>query len=103
MESSFPEETCARLTEYLELVNYPIAVRSSSLLEDSRYQPFAGIYLTEMLPNNHPDPVVRLKALTSAIKRVYASTYSRMSKAVHPGEPRIGLKKRRWPSSFRSW
>ncbi len=80
MEAPFPAEISARLTEYLELVEYPIAVRSSSLLEDSRYQPFAGIYMTEMLPNNHRDLVVRLEALTSAIKRVYASTYSGMSK-----------------------
>jgi hypothetical protein len=75
-----PEETRTRLSEYLELVHYPLAVRSSSLLEDSRYQPFAGIYRTDMLPNSHKDPAVRLEELTAAIKRVYASTYSQVSK-----------------------
>jgi len=50
-------------------------VRSSSLLEDAQFQPFAGIYKTIMLPNNHPDPAVRLERLVTAIKLVYASTY----------------------------
>ncbi|MCK5797474.1 MAG: histidine kinase, partial [Deltaproteobacteria bacterium] len=54
----------------------PLAVRSSSLLEDSQLHPFAGIYTTYMLPNNHPDPSVRLRELQNAIKAVYASTYS---------------------------
>jgi len=54
---------------------YPLAVRSSSLLEDAQFQPFAGIYETYMLPNNHPDDAVRLEQLIVAIKMVYASTY----------------------------
>jgi len=53
----------------------PLAVRSSSLLEDAHSQPFAGIYATYMLPNNHPDPGVRFAELCRAIKAVYASTY----------------------------
>ena len=53
----------------------PLAVRSSSLLEDSQLHPFAGIYATFMLPNNHPDPSVRLRELCRAVKAVYASTY----------------------------
>jgi len=61
-------------------VRYPLAVRSSSLLEDSQYQPFAGIYETYMLPNNHPDTEVRLGQLIDAIKRVYASTFSTRAK-----------------------
>ena len=60
---------------YLELVHYPLAVRSSSLLEDSQYQPLAGVYETYMLPNNHPDDEVRLRQLVRAVKRVYASTF----------------------------
>ena len=63
-----------RLSAYLEHVNKPIAVRSSGLLEDSRAQPFAGIYQTYMLPNNHPDKEVRLRQLLDAIKLVFAST-----------------------------
>jgi DNA-binding NarL/FixJ family response regulator len=54
----------------------PLAVRSSSLLEDSQLQPFAGIYATFMLPNNHVDPEERFGQLCRAIKAVWASTYS---------------------------
>ncbi|HKZ41837.1 MAG TPA: PEP/pyruvate-binding domain-containing protein, partial [Candidatus Hodarchaeales archaeon] len=53
----------------------PIAVRSSSLLEDSQFQPFAGIYATYMLPNNNPESEIRLSQLVSAIKHVYASAF----------------------------
>jgi len=70
----------ADLESYLDLIRYPLAVRSSSLLEDSQYQPFAGIYATYMLPNNHPDPAVRLAELLAAIRRVYASTFSQHAK-----------------------
>jgi hypothetical protein len=56
-------------------------VRSSSLLEDAQFQPFAGIYRTVMLPNNHPEPGVRLERLVSAVKLVYASTYFESPKA----------------------
>lgn len=59
----------------------PIAVRSSSLLEDSRTQPFAGIYDTFMLINNHPDPEVKAENLLTAIKYVYASTYTNEAKS----------------------
>ena len=65
----------------------PLAVRSSSLLEDSQHQPFAGVYNTHMLANNHPDPEVRLKLLTQAIKLVYASTYYSASKAYIAATP----------------
>ncbi len=54
----------------------PLAVRSSSLLEDSQLQPFAGIYSTYMLPNNHIDPEERFGQLCRALKAVWASTYS---------------------------
>ncbi len=60
--------------------NHPIAVRSSSKLEDSHYQPFAGIYSTYMIPR-HPDNKVMVKMLSDAIKEVYASVYYRGSKA----------------------
>ncbi len=64
-----------RLEVYLDVVNYPIAVRSSSLLEDSQAQPLAGVYRTFMLPNNHPDKLHRLRQLMDAIKLVFASVY----------------------------
>lgn len=60
----------------LQRLHGPLAVRSSSLLEDSPYHPFAGIYHTHMIPNNHPDEAVRLKHLLDAIRLVYASTFS---------------------------
>ncbi len=54
----------------------PLAVRSSSMLEDSQLQPFAGIYSTFMIPNNHIDPDERFGQLCTALKSVWASTYS---------------------------
>ena len=62
-------------------MHYPLAVRSSSLLEDSQYQPFSGVYETFMLANQHPDIQVRLEQLLEAIKLVYASTFSQHAKA----------------------
>jgi CheY-like chemotaxis protein len=60
--------------------NHPIAVRSSSKLEDSHYQPFAGVYSTYMIPR-HPDNKIMVKMISDAIKEVYASVYYRGSKA----------------------
>lgn len=77
---SFPEEIAGKLAEFLELCREPLAVRSSSLLEDSQYHPFAGVYQTYMLPNQHPDPSVRLAELITAVKRVYASTFYRAAR-----------------------
>ncbi|NOZ47244.1 MAG: pyruvate, phosphate dikinase [Chlorobi bacterium] len=65
-----------KLVSFLSLIHKPIAVRSSSLFEDSSMQPFSGIFETFLLPNNHPDDNVRLKHLTDAIKLVYASIFS---------------------------
>ena len=59
----------------------PLAVRSSSIFEDSLYQPFAGVFSTYMLPNSHPDLEVRINQLVSAIKLVYASTYLKLSRS----------------------
>jgi CheY-like chemotaxis protein len=69
------------LKVFLAEVTYPLAVRSSSLLEDSQYQPFTGVYETFMLGNQSADPDMRLAELVDAIKRVYASTFSRHAKA----------------------
>jgi CheY-like chemotaxis protein len=69
------------LKSFLAEVTHPLAVRSSSLLEDSQYQPFTGVYETFMLGNQHPNPEARLEALSEAIRRVYASTFSRHAKA----------------------
>ncbi|MCA9673997.1 MAG: hypothetical protein KC464_03065 [Myxococcales bacterium] len=69
------------LEEALRTLRGPLAVRSSSLLEDSRFQPFAGVYATFMLPNNHPDLVTRTRELVQAIKAVYASTMASGARA----------------------
>ena len=63
------------LSEFIETVDYPIAVRSSGLLEDSQSQPFAGIYETFMLPNNNKDVNIRLTQIRNAIKLVFASVF----------------------------
>jgi CheY-like chemotaxis protein len=75
LAAALPEEVERRLAAYSELVRYPLAVRSSSLLEDSQYQPLAGAYETYLIPNNHSDGAERLHYLMRAVKRVYASTY----------------------------
>jgi CheY-like chemotaxis protein len=69
------------LKSFLAEVNHPLAVRSSSLLEDSQYQPFTGVYETFMLGNQQANPEDRLVALSEAVRRVYASTFSRHAKA----------------------
>jgi CheY-like chemotaxis protein len=81
LEASFPATVRNSLLEFLSEVHYPLAVRSSSLLEDSQYQPFTGVYETFMLANQHPDLSARLDFLLEAIERVYASTFSQHAKA----------------------
>src|SRR5450755_617188 len=81
LASPLPEAIQRDLRVFLENVTFPLAVRSSSLLEDSQYQPFSGVYDTFMLGNHDRDLEARLKQLMEAIKRVYASTFSQHSKA----------------------
>ncbi|MEI6820914.1 MAG: PEP/pyruvate-binding domain-containing protein [Bacteroidota bacterium] len=69
------------LYTFITVVKKPIAIRSSSLLEDSHYQPFAGIYSTYMIPNDHNDERLMIEKLSIAIKSVYASVYYKDSKA----------------------
>jgi CheY-like chemotaxis protein len=76
----FPPDVISKLKDFLELSHEPLAVRSSSLLEDSQYQPFAGVYQTYMIPNNNSNPEIRLKELLESIKLVYASTFSEKAK-----------------------
>ena len=80
-DAQIPEWLKLDLEQYLHHVRYPLAVRSSSLLEDAQFQPFAGIYKTYMIPNNHPDPAQRCEQLILAIKLVYASTYCQNARA----------------------
>jgi Pyruvate phosphate dikinase, AMP/ATP-binding domain len=81
LTASLPAELLADLKAFLIEINHPLAVRSSSLLEDAQYQPFTGVYETFMLGNQEAYLEQRLKALREAIKRVYASTFSRHAKA----------------------
>ena len=81
LAASLPLSVREDLLAFLAEVRYPLAVRSSSLLEDSQYLPFTGVYETFMLANQHPDLDMRLEQLMEAIKRVYASTFSRHAKA----------------------
>ena len=80
-------EVMDALAAFLALARYPLAVRSSSLLEDSRYQPFAGVYDTWMLPNAGRDPAVRLGQLVGAIRRVYASTFALRARSYMAASP----------------
>ncbi len=75
LKGKLSKELIQTLSKYLSEVKYPIAVRSSSLLEDSQYQPLAGMYATYMLPNSDKSKTARLDNLMKAIKLVYASTY----------------------------
>jgi len=70
-----------KLRRYLKYSNGPLSVRSSGMFEDSLSQPFAGIYDTFLLPNNHPDFKVRLRHLEEAVKLVYASILSESARA----------------------
>ena len=81
LQAELPEYMHEYIKTILTVVTRPIAVRSSSLLEDSLYQPFAGVYATYMLPNNNEDLKIRCLQLEQAVKSVFASTYSRKSKA----------------------
>ncbi len=81
LEATFPIGLIDKLLGFLQEVRYPLAVRSSSLLEDSQYQPFSGVYETFMLANQNPDIQLRLEQLLEAIKLVYASTFSQHAKA----------------------
>ena len=69
------------LQKILDYLDCPLAVRSSSLLEDDMSHPFAGIYRTLMLANNSTNPAIRLKQLSNAVKLVYASTFRADAKA----------------------
>lgn len=79
--SKFPKRIAEDLKTYLSQVNYPLAIRSSGLLEDSEFRAYAGLYRTYILPNDHLDLNKRLGHLIKAIKLVYASTYFQGPKA----------------------
>jgi len=81
LRARMPKSLVADLAVFLGTIKSPIAVRSSSLLEDSHYQPFAGIYSTYMTPNDPASRTNTLRLVCEAIKAVYASVYYKDSKA----------------------
>lgn len=80
LRAKLPDRLVEDFFAFFDVVKSPIAIRSSSLLEDSHYQPFAGIYSTYMIPYLE-DKYEMLRMLSDAIKGVYASVYYRDSKA----------------------
>ena len=80
LRASLPMELIEDLMAFFDVAKGPIAVRSSSLLEDSQYQPFAGIYATYMIPK-HSDNYEMLRMVGNAVKAVYASVFYKDSKA----------------------
>lgn len=81
VRSRTPSRMKTYIKEMVDFFDTPLAIRSSSLLEDSHYQPFAGVYSTYMIPNNHDDAAIRYQQLEQAIKSVYASVFYKGSKA----------------------
>jgi len=80
INSKLPEKLSQDIEAFIQMTNKPLAIRSSSMLEDSHYQPFAGVYSTYMVPHLL-DSGTFLKLVQNAIKSVYASVYFKSSKA----------------------
>ena len=74
-KATLPFSVVGELRQFISRIHRPLAVRSSSLLEDAKFEPFAGIYATKMIPNNQMNTDMRFRKLTEAIKLVYASTF----------------------------
>ncbi len=87
LKGNLTETLMKKLRILLELITKPIAIRSSGMFEDSLMQPFAGIFETYILPNNHPELDERLRQASDAIKLVFASVFLKTArdyiKAVH--------------------
>jgi len=81
IKAKLPDRICQDLSAILSVFKKPIAIRSSSLLEDSQYQPFAGVYSTYMIPKIETNKKLMMELLTNAIKSVYASVFYKSSKS----------------------
>jgi len=81
LKADLSEEVKKKLKNFIHTTDSPLAVRSSSLLEDSQSQPFAGVYQTYMLPNNHPDHEIRYRQLLDAVKLVFSSVFMTEARA----------------------
>ncbi len=83
--AKLPDELTDHLKNLISEVHVPLAVRSSSLLEDTLHEPFAGVYDTKMVPNNQFSADARMHTLVEAVKFVYASTFSGDAKSYREG------------------
>ncbi len=81
LAADLPFEIVGDLRALVQQVHSPLAIRSSSLLEDATYEPFAGIYATKMIPNDQYDASARFHNLVEAIKFIYASTFYKNAKS----------------------
>ncbi len=79
-KASLPVQLVGDLRALISQVHTPLAVRSSSMLEDAMFEPFASVYKTKMIPNNHLDTDTRFRKLVEAIKYIYASTFFKDAK-----------------------
>ena len=73
--ADLPVQLVGDLRALVQQVHAPLAIRSSSMLEDAMFEPFASVYATKMVPNNQPDADSRFRTLVEAVKFVYASTF----------------------------
>ncbi len=80
LRASLPAELLGDLRAIVDEVHSPLAVRSSGLLEDALFEPFAGVYATKMIPNHQASPDARFRKLMEAIKLVYATVFFRSAK-----------------------
>jgi hypothetical protein len=78
--AEMPTQLVGDLRALISQVHSPLAIRSSSMLEDAMFEPFASVYTTKMIPNNQFDPDIRFRKLLEAIKYVYASTFFKGAK-----------------------
>lgn len=78
--AEMPPQLVGDLRALITQVHSPLAIRSSSMLEDAMFEPFASVYTTKMIPNNQFDPDIRFRKLIEAIKYVYASTFFKGAK-----------------------
>lgn len=96
-KADLPVEVLGDLRSLADQVRTPLAIRSSSLLEDALHQPFAGVYMTKMIPNSHLDPNERFRKLIEAIKLIYASTFFHAAKDAvraagkNPGDEKMAV------------
>ncbi|MFZ1946267.1 MAG: PEP/pyruvate-binding domain-containing protein [bacterium] len=80
MKADLPVRLVGDLRALVEQVHTPLAVRSSSMLEDAMFEPFASVYGTKMVPNNEPGADERFRRLAAAVKLVYASTFFKVAR-----------------------